>query len=123
MNWAKFKNLYFTIHGRVDRKTYWIFFVLPSIVFSISIEIILEIYGADIARLALIPLVPIIVALISGWIKRLHDLNHSGWWALLTFIPFINFIFSIIYLGIVKGNLAENKYGLPNGGVNAKTYN
>ena len=43
--------------------------------------------------------------------RRLHDLNLSGWWQLITFIPFgqlmmIGFIF-------FKGTDGPNKYGDP----------
>ena len=43
--------------------------------------------------------------------RRLHDLNASGWWQLITFIPFgqlmmIGFIF-------FKGTDGPNKYGDP----------
>ena len=43
--------------------------------------------------------------------RRLHDLNTSGWWQLITFIPFgqlmmIGFIF-------FKGTEGRNKYGPP----------
>lgn len=43
--------------------------------------------------------------------RRLHDLNSSGWWQLVTFIPFgqllmIGFIF-------FKGTQGTNKYGEP----------
>ena len=43
--------------------------------------------------------------------RRLHDLNSSGWWQLVTFVPFgqllmIGFIF-------FKGTQGTNKYGEP----------
>lgn len=43
--------------------------------------------------------------------RRLHDLNASGWWQLVTFIPFGQ----ILMIGFVffKGTEGSNKYGLP----------
>ena len=45
-------------------------------------------------------------------VRRLHDLNKSGWWALLSFIPGVNAIFWL-YVSWWKGDKIENKYGLP----------
>ena len=45
-------------------------------------------------------------------IRRTHDVGHSGWFLLLTFIPYIGLIFSL-YLLFKKGDQGENKYGLP----------
>lgn len=43
-------------------------------------------------------------------IRRLHDINRSGWLLLLALIPLIGAIF-ILYLYFAKGDLDENKYG------------
>jgi uncharacterized membrane protein YhaH (DUF805 family) len=49
-------------------------------------------------------------------IRRLHDLDKSGWLCLLSFIPFAN-----IYIGIITlfqgGAASENKYGFQPTGV------
>lgn len=43
--------------------------------------------------------------------RRLHDLNSSGWWQLVTFIPFGQ----ILIIGFIffKGTDGPNKYGEP----------
>jgi hypothetical protein len=43
-------------------------------------------------------------------VKRLHDLNKSGWWALLFFVPFVNVVF-LFYLFLAKGQAKDNQYG------------
>ncbi len=52
----------------------------------------------------------IVAGLISifAFIQRLHDLNKSGWWTLLAYIPIINIIF-ILYLLFVKGLVTSNQ--------------
>lgn len=57
---------------------------------------------------------------ISLAVRRMHDLNMSGWWVLLfnviNFIPLINLIGTIfvLYLYLLKkGDEGANKYGLP----------
>lgn len=43
-------------------------------------------------------------------IRRLHDLNRSGWWCLLYAIPFISFFLSL-YLIAFRGDRHANRYG------------
>lgn len=41
---------------------------------------------------------------------RLHDFNFSGWWALLTFIPYLGFVATLVLL-FVPGSSDDNDYG------------
>lgn len=43
-------------------------------------------------------------------VRRLHDLNRSGWYYLLMFAPYVSFLFWI-YLLVVKGTEGPNRYG------------
>lgn len=47
---------------------------------------------------------------IIGSVRRLHDINLTGWYSILTLIPILGFIFSTILL-FVPGNKESNKYG------------
>lgn len=55
----------------------------------------------------------ILAALIPGWavtVRRLHDQDKSGWFILLTFIPYIGFLFWLI-MAFWPGTKGENDYG------------
>jgi uncharacterized membrane protein YhaH (DUF805 family) len=43
--------------------------------------------------------------------RRLHDLNSSGWWQLITFVP----LGQLLIIGFVffKGTPETNRYGVP----------
>lgn len=43
-------------------------------------------------------------------VKRLHDLNKSGWMILIMFIPVVNFIFGL-YMLFADGTVGPNEYG------------
>lgn len=45
-------------------------------------------------------------------IRRLHDLNRTGWMYLLLFVPLVGFIFAL-YMIFAAGTPGENDYGLP----------
>jgi uncharacterized membrane protein YhaH (DUF805 family) len=42
-------------------------------------------------------------------VRRFHDLNASGWWVLLSFLPFGQVV--ILWLMFKKGTSGINKYG------------
>ena len=61
-------------------------------------------------------LILVIISIITLWInisfdvRRLHDIDFSGWWILLNFIPFVYFGFFFI-LAIKKGTQGPNSFG------------
>lgn len=50
------------------------------------------------------------IVLFSLVVRRLHDFNSSGWWAILFFVPGISFLFYIV-IGCIGGTPATNNYG------------
>ena len=59
----------------------------------------------------LLALVGLYLSIMLG-IRRTHDVGQSGWFLLLTLIPYIGFIFGL-YLLFKKGDPSANKYGQP----------
>lgn len=53
----------------------------------------------------------LIFAILIVSIKRLHDINLSGWWGIFLLIPLINLVF-IFFLFIIDGTKGTNKYGI-----------
>ena len=47
---------------------------------------------------------------ISLSVRRLHDINRSGWWLLLTF-TIIGIIPLIYWIGFKKGDVGDNRFG------------
>ena len=43
-------------------------------------------------------------------IRRLHDLDKSGWWLILSLVPLVN-IFFLLYLWLAPGTAGYNRYG------------
>ena len=51
-----------------------------------------------------------IIAGFSLGIRRCHDLNLSGWWLLIGFIPYLGILWSL-YLMCKRGTVGKNNYG------------
>ena len=99
----------FTTEGRLNRWPYFVKSFLMGLVggFVATVLLIIPIIG---------PLISFVIGIamaVGGWmliIRRLHDLNKSGWFSLLLFVPIIDFFFGL-YLLFVKGTDGPNEYG------------
>ncbi|HEY8572062.1 DUF805 domain-containing protein [Phenylobacterium sp.] len=118
--------------GRAGRREYW-FWVIPAFLASG----ILGAMGMMVVSILLS------ILILVAFIRRLHDLGHSGWWApvinfggniiaglaaafggeigaLLGVLPFLG---AVITLGVLPGENDRNEYGPPPGRPNpAETF-
>lgn len=118
---AHLKYLYTSAQGRINRQRIWLGLLLlavpmiaAAILFGSLIGIgwtleapFLIVIGSLIYILAIIG---VTIADIMLYIKRAHYRNHTGWYMLLTMIPFIGIIWSIELL-FFKGTEGTNQYG------------
>lgn len=99
---------YATFSGRAQRKEFW-FYVLFNflIVFVLSLIDGL-LFGTEVlsSLFSLATLLPTLA--VSA--RRLHDINKSGWWQLLAFIPLVGIIILIVWYA-KAGDTDNNLYG------------
>ena len=111
----KIKKVFFNSNGRFSRETFAITFVGLLLFASITSPLLYKLCGLFlpvflINLMALVYVGYIIYAFFVIYIKRLHDLNQSGWLSLIILFPFLNFFFTA-YLCIKPGTPGQNKYG------------
>ena len=92
---------YVTFSGRASRSEFW-YFYLFSIILNIILFIVSDIFMWVSALLLILPLLAVTA-------RRLHDINKSGWWQLIGFVPIIGWV--MIFFYIKKSDLEDNKYG------------
>lgn len=108
------KNTYFNFQGRIGRQIFWLYFVLPVFFLSAILQISVENQTSFLIIIpAFIVNIVLVVMLLAGFVKRLHDRGKSAWWLILIFIPIIGTIYWIIDLGILRGEDITNEYGSP----------
>lgn len=128
---------YVDFSGRSTRTEFWLFFIIFYVVMIalVAIPFILSDVGmagfeaiesGAVAPIVLLPaalfLLASIIPNIAVTVRRLHDSNKSGWMYLLTCIPYIGFIFFIVF-GFLPGTRGENDYGFdPRLGEGAPDY-
>ncbi len=105
------KDNYANFNGRARRSEYW-YFALANFIICLLLSIIdMIIFGEDgINRLSGLYSILVIIPSIAVSIRRMHDINKSGWWILINLIPFIGWIWFIV-LACTEGDKASNQYG------------
>jgi uncharacterized membrane protein YhaH (DUF805 family) len=119
MQWfMKVLNQYADFDGRARRKEYWMFSLIAGLI-SLGL---LAVFGglaaatSSDAMLYLMIAVLVLYALalmipgIAVTTRRLHDTGHSGWWQLISLVPYVGGFVVLIFC-VLDGNPGPNAYG------------
>jgi uncharacterized membrane protein YhaH (DUF805 family) len=112
----------FALKGRIGRLRYigyswglmFLSMMVCGIIFAVLMPTIMRSDGGKAGStgfaVALLVYSPVIAVSLIMAIRRLNDLDNSGWLSVLTLIPLINFFFGL-YLLFAPGTTGRNKYG------------
>ena len=103
--------------GRASRSEFWKFYLTFFISYLILLFLVLFLivlsnpYISDntLDTLSTVLAIPAGLMTLSATVRRLHDTNKSGWWILISLIPFIGLI--IIFILASKGTEGKNRFG------------
>jgi len=104
---------YAVFGGRSRRKEYW-YFVLFSLIVSLVLSAVDALLGtfssstnvgllSGIYGLAIIPSIAVSV-------RRLHDIDRTGWWVLISLVPVIGTIVLLVS-AVLDGTPGQNRFG------------
>lgn len=114
--WVKvvIKN-YANFEGRARRSEYW-YFALVNILLIIPFYILLFSFDQEFSQfvnvfgaLYAIFFLGLFIPWLAVAVRRLHDLDKSGWYLLIYFIPFGGIVLLVWFF--TEGNKFPNKYG------------
>lgn len=113
---------YVTFSGRAQRSEFW-WFVLFTFLVSIALSVVDSVLfgtttttatsfesSTDTPILSVLFSLAILLPSISVAVRRLHDLDRTGWWYWLFLVPIIGFIILIVWFAS-KGTAGDNRYG------------
>lgn len=111
----QFFTKYATFKGRTSRKDFWLAF-LGVVLISMVIGFVAGLLGGLLgdnggAIIGLLPVVwelAIIVPALAIEVRRLHDINKSGWWIFISFVPFVGSLILLILLALPAVNEGNN---------------
>lgn len=109
----------FDFKGRATRSEYWTFIAVFAVqaVIAISVDVLFfegAKFGQDDAFTPAIWIVMCanMVTALSAQVRRLHDIDRSGWWFLATCLPFVGFLIYFAY-NLAPGSPGRNRFGRP----------
>lgn len=99
-------NLLFSIHGRISRGRFWLVYL---VLLPVSLALILFIEAAVNANSILMLMALVLYAWITVCItvKRLHDMDATGWLSILVVLIPI----AMILVGSFPGTVGPNQFG------------
>lgn len=101
---------YANFNSRARRKEYW-FFRLSMFLLTIAAMLLDNLFDTEVLFTGILILVTLIPD-IAVSVRRLHDINKSGWWFLISCVPIIG-IFLLIIWFTKEGDEHSNMYGDP----------
>jgi uncharacterized membrane protein YhaH (DUF805 family) len=105
---------YVDFSGRARRSEYW-YFALFSFLVGVVTNILDTVVGTDYDGATSGGLINTVVSLalflpsLAVGVRRLHDIDKSGWWILIGIIPIVGWILIIVWF--CTDSKADNKYG------------
>jgi uncharacterized membrane protein YhaH (DUF805 family) len=106
----------FVYRGRASRSAYWwfnLFFLIAGFALEalIFIPVLMNSSGASFALFAITVIVFIYLdlVLLALLVRRLHDIDRSGWWVFIGLVPFVGQIVLLVFT-LLEGTPGPNSY-------------
>jgi len=107
------RHLLLGLHGRIDRRTWWLWGVAAPLGLALYFTVVLRVAGLP-ARATDVAVNPLLLwPTLAVSVKRWHDRDKSGWWVLVALVPFIGWIWVLVENGLLRGDAGANRYGEP----------
>ncbi len=105
---------YAVFGGRSRRMEYWSFVVFNLVVFAVlaGIDALLGTFSSasGVGLLSGIYLLATLIPILALTVRRLHDIDRSGWWIFIYLIPLIGPIVLLVF-ALLDGTPGDNRYG------------
>ncbi len=124
-------NLLFSFYGRISVAKFWLGFLMQFLIFGVGLALTFfaaltidpqllqegrqtppnPAAGAILGIGIIVLLILLTVMNFAVMVKRCHDRNKSGWFSLISLIPYVGIVWWVIDLGILEGHHGPNEYG------------
>ncbi|WP_232667461.1 DUF805 domain-containing protein [Pseudonocardia sp. TRM90224] len=121
MGWyLKVLKQYADFRGRARRTEYWMFTLVTVLVAVVLSVLDHALFGAvtfgsvgeitGLGWLYVIYMVATLIPSLAVSVRRLHDIDRSGWWVLIGFVPLVGFIVQLVF-AVTEGTRGANRFG------------
>lgn len=115
MNWyLEALRKYAVFDGRARRMEYWMFVLFNCLIVVVLsvVDTVVGIFslGNSIGALTGLYWLVVLVPSVAVTVRRLHDTDRSGWWALLALLPLLGTIVLFVFC-VLDGTPGANRFG------------
>lgn len=114
MEWyLKVLKNYVGFSGRARRKEYWMYslFTLVALLLAMILDGVLGLRGeSGVGTIYTLYAIATLLPGLAVSVRRLHDIDRSGWWLLIALVPIIGAIVLIVF-AVTEGTRGDNAYG------------
>jgi len=103
---------YVTFRGRAQRSEYWWFVLFVFLLNIVATVLDIVLFGSPegMGLLSAVVALATLLPSISVAVRRLHDIDRTGWWWWIIFVPLIGLIVLIVFF-VTKGTEGDNRFG------------
>ena len=99
---------YVVFSGRAQRPEYWYWFLFEVLVSILAAIVDYAIFG--IGLISTLTGVGLLLPSLAVKVRRLHDIDRSGWWMLIMLVPVGGLIILIVF-ACLRGTPGPNRFG------------
>ena len=103
--------LLFSFDGRIGRRSWWLWGAAVMIGMEMYLTAVLRIAGVAKETADLLVNLLLLWPALAISVKRWHDRDKPGWWALIAFVPVIGWIWLVVENGLLRGSDGANRFG------------
>jgi uncharacterized membrane protein YhaH (DUF805 family) len=105
---------YAVFSGRSRRKEYW-YFVLFVVIITVALNMLDLLVGthtrSGVGVLSSLFSLAVLIPSIAVSVRRLHDIDRTGWWVLISLVPLIGWIVLVVF-HVQDSTPGSNRFGL-----------
>jgi uncharacterized membrane protein YhaH (DUF805 family) len=99
--------------GRISRRRFWLWGVGAMLGLALVLHGLLAVARVRLAVAEHVVNVLLLWPVLAISIKRWHDRDRPGWWALLALVPVVGWLWLLLANGFLRGTPGANRYGPP----------
>ncbi|WP_325894924.1 DUF805 domain-containing protein [Grimontia sp. NTOU-MAR1] len=114
MNWyIGVLKQYANFKGRARRKEYWMFLAF-NMLFTFALALVDQTMGTfnpdlGLGTVGMVYAAAVFIPTLAVTVRRLHDTDRVGWWALIGILPFG--VIALLVLNAFDGTKGSNRFG------------
>lgn len=102
---------YADFHGRASRGEFWRYTLVVFLISAILPLLAMAIFSDGVGdALSVIISIALFLPSLALSVRRLHDIDKSGWWILIQIIPLLGGLY-LLYCNVRRGDPQANRFG------------